>query len=110
MFVARISGLEGIRAGPYAQDDVEKMPQLHVVDTRAKVDAVAGVIADLLLRNSSERMIKRVHSPAGPLPAILHARVRMVNVVSGQRRVVDLQQEPGIDDGLIFLAHRLGDS
>ena len=48
VIVPRIRRFEGIRAGVDLQEDVDDVLQLHVVDTRADVDAVAGVEANLL--------------------------------------------------------------
>src|SRR6202049_492725 len=69
MFVAWIRRLERISARSHAQNDIDNVPQLHVVDPRTKVDAVAGMISDLLFGDTSERMIERLDPHISTLAA-----------------------------------------
>ena len=42
------------------------------------------------------------------MPALFDAGVGPHDVIGDQPWVVDLHQEPGIDDRLVFFAHRFG--
>jgi hypothetical protein len=81
MLVARIGGLEGIGAGTDLQDDVDDVLELHVVDARPHIDAVAGVVADLLRRNVAQRMIKRLDPDLGPLATLRQREVGLLDPV-----------------------------
>ena len=51
VFMPRIGGFERIGAGADLQDNVDDILELHVMDTRAHIDAVAGVEADFFRRD-----------------------------------------------------------
>src|ERR1700728_1117731 len=109
VLMARIGRLEGIGAGADLQNDIDDVFELHVVDARAHIDAVAGVKTDLLRRNVAQRVIERCDADFRPFAAVGDARLGMDDVIGDQPWIVDLQQKSGSDDSLVFLAHRLGD-
>ena len=76
VLVARIGGLERIGAGADLEDDVDDVLELHVVDARAHVDAVAGVEANAVRRDSGERRVERLDAQLRPLAALGDARGR----------------------------------
>ena len=67
VLVARVRGLERIGSGPDLQDDVDDVLELHVVDARPHIDAVAGVVADLFGRDVAQRMIERLDATLLPI-------------------------------------------
>ena len=109
VLVARIGGLERVGAGADLQHDVHDVLQLHVVDARPHVDPVAGVEPDPLARQATERVVQRLHAHLGPPAALGHGRARVHDVVGHEARIVDLHQEPGVDDRLVLLPHGVGD-
>ena len=109
VLVPRVRRLERVRAGIDLQHDVDDVLQFHLVDARAHVDAVAGVEPDLVRRDAAERVVDRLDALGRPLPAVLHALVRIHHVVRDQARIVDLKDEAGVHDGLVLLAERVGD-
>ena len=94
VLVARVGGFERIGAGVDPQHDVDDVLQLHVVDARPDIDAVAGVVADALLWQAAQRVVERVDPYTRPFAAILDARFRVHHVIGGEERVVDLEDEP----------------
>ena len=54
-------------------------------------------------------MVERVDANLGPFSAVGDARSRMQNVIGHEARIVDLHQKSGIDDRLVFFAHRVRD-
>jgi hypothetical protein len=57
VLVTRVGGFERVGAGSDSQHDVDHVLELHVVDARAHVDAVAGVKADPVPRDVAQRVI-----------------------------------------------------
>ena len=54
-------------------------------------------------------MVERLHASHGELPVVGDLGLGVHHVpVLGDRGIVELQDEPGVDDGLVFLAHRVG--
>ena len=78
---------------------------------RAGPAAPADMIADALRRQPCDRVVdapRPVHRE--PVAIVGEARRRHHAVVGdGGARVVELHQEAGVDDHLVFGAHRLGD-
>ena len=68
------------------------------------------MIARALLRQALERVVERFDADARPF-AIIARRLRRHHHFVGVRHIgiVDLQDQAGIDDGLVFVAQRLGD-
>ena len=109
MLVPRICRLECVAAGANLQNDVDDVLELHVMDARAHIDAVASVKSNFVRRNAGNCGIERFDPQFGPFAAVRDAEVRPGDVIGDQKRIVDLKQEAGIDDGLIFLPHRVRD-
>jgi len=72
--------------------------------------APADMIAGALLREASERVIEHLDAHHRPLAVVLR-RLRRHHDLVGKREVgiVDLQDQTGIDDRLVFLMQRIGD-
>src|SRR5262249_50609599 len=109
VLVARVRGLERVGPSAHLEDNVDEVFELHVVHARADVDPVAGMPAHALAGNATQRMVERRDPLLGPLADLLDAAVGAERVVGGDAGIVDLQQQPGVDDGLVFLVHRVGD-
>src|SRR3990172_9019384 len=99
--------LERVGAGVDPQHQVDDVGQGHVVHARAFVDAVARVEAHLLLGDAAQGVVQRIDVGLGE-PALLGAAFVALEE-AGERRVVDLEDEAGTDDGEVLLTHRLGD-
>ena len=108
MLVARIAGFERIGAGAHAEHDVDDVLQFHVVDARAHVDAVAGVVAHALGRNAAQRVVQELDAGGRPFAALGEIDLRVHRPVARQLRIVDLQDEAGVDDRPVFLVQRVG--
>ena len=67
--------------------------ELHVVDARAHIDAVAGVEADFLRWNVAQRVIERLDPHFSPFTAIGDAGLGMDDVIGDEARIVDLHQQ-----------------
>ncbi|MAW72590.1 MAG: hypothetical protein CL422_12485 [Acidimicrobiaceae bacterium] len=62
-------------------------------------------------RDVSDSMIDGFDAQRSGLAELLYCWGRVNHVVLGHDpRVVDLQQEPGVDDGSVLLPHGLGDA
>ena len=85
------------------------MLQLEIVHARRDVDAVAGVEAHAVLRNAAQRVVHRLDPQRDELAAVLDRGVARAIVVRRHARIVDLEQEAGVDDRLVFLVHRVGE-
>ncbi len=108
MLMARIGCLERERLCVDAQHQVDVVPQLHVVDARRDVDAVAGVEANALARDALERQIDRLDMRRDELAALLDRGVGGAVVMRRHARIVDLQHEASVDDGAVFDVHGVG--
>ena len=107
MLVSGIGSLDRICAGANLQHQVEVIAQLEVVDTRRNVDAVACMKTDTILGNSPQRIVDRLDPCRDELTAFLDAGAGRAVIMRRHARVVDLQDETGIDDRLVFLMHRV---
>ncbi len=106
--VARVGDLERVGAGVDAQHVRHRVAQGDVGETRAVVEAVAGVVTHAIGRDVAQRVVHGVDVGVGGLVALLDRAGRIRQGVD-QPRVVDLQHEAGVDDAEVLLAHRLGD-
>ena len=109
VLVARVGRLDQIGAGADLQHQVDEVLELEVVHARRDVDAVAGVEADAVFRNAAQRVVQRLDAQRDELAAVLDRGVERAVVVRRHARIVDLQQEAGVDDRHVFLAHRVGE-
>ena len=76
---------------------------------RAVPAAPAEMEADAILRQAAQRVVQRLDLGHGELAVVLGRRLGIDLVeVLGDRRIVDLQHQAGVDDRLVFLAHGVG--
>ena len=108
VLVARVGDLERVGAGVHLQHERGDLGHRHIGEARTVVEAVARVVADLVGRDAAQRVVERIDVLVAALLAVL-PRVAGVGEVLDQPRVVDLEDEPGLDDRQVLLAHRLGD-
>ena len=108
MLVARVGGLERIGAGIDAQHDVRDVLEFELVHARADIDAIAGVIAHALGRNAAQCMVQQLDRGIRPAAALGDVELGMRRIVARQLRIIDLQDEAGIDNCLVFLVERVG--
>ena len=67
------------------------------------------MIADALLRQTAQRVIERLDPDHREFLVVVDIGLGVDHVPAGRgRRIVELEDKPGIEDGLVFLAHRLG--
>src|SRR6478735_6638417 len=110
VLVPCIRRLDQIALRPYPQHQVDQLVEFDVEGVGAVPAAPAQMIADAVLRQAAERMIERLD----PYLAVF-AKGGETHVDADaipQRRqpgVIDLQDETGGDDCLIFAAHRFGE-
>ena len=88
---------------------IDHVLRLHVVNARADIDAVAGVVADAVRRQAAECVVESFDAAGGPFAACGDVGLGVHHVIGGEERVVDLEDEAGIDDRLVFLAQRVGE-
>jgi hypothetical protein len=61
--------------------------------------------ADAVLRQTLDRVVDRLHPDHRELPIVLDSRRRVDHVeVLGDARVVELEDEAGVDDRLVLLS------
>ena len=106
--VPEVHHLERHRLGVDLEHRLNEIPQLQVVDVRALIDAVAGVVADFLSGDVPERVVDEL-DPLLDAPGPLR-RLRVgVTPQLGGRRIVELDEEAGVDDRSVLLVHRVGE-
>ena len=68
------------------------------------------VIAHPVLGQPRQRVVDGLHPQRGEVPVFLNGRRRIRHTVLGNHSgVIDLQDEPGLDDGAVLLLHGVGD-
>ena len=72
------------------------------------VQAVARVVTDAILGDAAKRVVERLDVDARRAAAVLDRLGGIAEHVD-EPRIVDLQDEAGLDDAEVLLAHRLGD-
>ena len=109
VLVADIAGLERVGVGVDRQHDLDDVPHRDVGRVRAVPASPAQVEPDAVLRQAPDRVVERLDPDHRELPVVLHRRLGIDHVpVLGDRRIVELQDKPRLDDRLVFLAHRIG--
>ena len=109
VLVADIAGLERIGAGIDGQHDIDDVAHRDVGRVRPVPAAPAQMEADAVLRQAAERVVERLDPDHRELLVLLDRRLGIDHVpVRGDGRIVELQDQPGIEDRLVLLAHRLG--
>lgn len=79
------------------------------VDMRSMPTAPAQVEADAVLRQSLQRLVQRLDANGSETFVLLHRRLRYDGVpIVRDRGIVNLKNEPGIDDCLVFFMQRIG--
>ncbi len=109
MAVAHIAGLERIGLAVQLQHQVREVAELDVVDVRAVAAAPAGVEADAVLRQAADGVVDQLDRGLEIFAQVGHRPVRIKHPAGAELRLVDLQDHTGLDDGLVFLADRVGD-
>src|SRR5689334_14113304 len=84
---------------PNAKKHRQQIAQWHVMDTRALVDAVTRVVADVLGRDSVQGEIEHVDVRFGP------ELIRVLVIEAREKRIVNLQYQSGVDNGDVLLVH-----
>ena len=108
VLVPRIGGLEAERPGVDLKYVVDDLPQACLVEPRPLVDAIARVEAHTLPWNPLDRGVSCLDIEVGAPLHLLLGEARFVKDVR-QERIVDLEQETGRDDRLVFVPERSGD-
>jgi len=108
MLVARIGGFKAVGSGVDLEHIADDLGQARLIEARALVDAVTGVEAYALGRNAFERDIGCLNIDLGSAALRLIVETRLDENV-GEEGIVDLHQEPGVDDRLVFLVHLDGE-
>ena len=86
VLVPRVGRFERIGAGVDLQHDVDDVLQLHFVDARPDVDAVARMKANLLGRDAAHRVVDGFDALRRPVPAVVDAHAGIHHVVGDQSR------------------------
>src|SRR5512145_707116 len=110
VLVARVGRLDQVGAGAHAQDEVDDVLQWYIRSVRARPAAPAYVVADATGRDAFSCTVDRLDLALEPA-SIVGERGRRHHAVVRDRgaRVVQLEQEAGVDDRTVFVAHGLGD-
>jgi hypothetical protein len=112
VLVAGVGLLHGVVAGVDLEDEPDGVAQRRVVGMGPVPAAPADVVADPLLGQAAQRVVERVDAELGPAAVVvvgLPARQHRVPLVH-EDGVVDLEQEPGVDDRLVLLVQRVGEA
>src|SRR6185503_8255469 len=110
VFMTRVGALDDVGAHLHLQDQVDDLLERHVAGMWSRPGAPAHMIADAVSRQPLDRVVENVDLPCQPFAVIGEARRRHHAVIGdGTARVVELEQETGIDDHLVFGAHRFRD-
>ena len=75
---------------------------------RAHIDAVAGVIADPVRRDAAQRVVQQLDTGARPSAALGEVDPGVHRPMARELRIIDLQDEAGIDDRPVFRVQRVG--
>ena len=109
MLVPDIAGFERICAGIDGQHHIDDVAHRDVGRVRSVPAAPAQMKADALLRQTAQRMVQCL-DPHHREFLVVFDRGLGVDLIPilGDCRIVELQDEPGIEDRLVLLAHRFG--
>ena len=101
VLVADIAGLEGIGLHVDGQHHIDDVAHRDVGRMRAVPAAPAQMETDALTRKSTDGVVQRLDPHHRELLVFLDARRRVDLVpVLGDTRVIELQDEPGVEDRL----------
>src|SRR5271170_8422735 len=108
MLVTNIAGFERIGLAVDLQHDLDDVAHRNVRHVRAVPAAPAQMKTDTLLRQSPDRVVERLDPTCRELSVILDSRLGIDLIPPfGDTRIVELQNDAGVDDRLVFLAHRI---
>ncbi len=110
VLVARIGALdqEGLRL--HLQQEIDDVVELEIVGMRAVPASPAEMVAHAVFRDVAQSVVERLdaHLAVGAERLEPHSNADAIPQ-RGQPRIVDLQDQAGGDDGLVFDPHRLGE-
>jgi hypothetical protein len=64
--------------------------ELQIVDARAHIDSVTGVVAHFLRRDVAQRVVERLDAELRPFPEFFESEIRYLDPVGDEMRVIDL--------------------
>ena len=109
VFVPDIAGLEGVGPGIDGEHDLDDVAHRNVSRVRPVPAAPAQMKADALLRQTAQRMVQCFDPHHREFLVVFDRGLGIDHVPARRgRRIVELQDEPGIEDRLVLLAHRFG--
>src|SRR6202034_4587331 len=89
------------------ENKVDEVGQPRFMNARPLVDSVTRVETHAFRRDSLQTRVDRFDIDHGPASLLRLVEPRLHEDV-GEKRIVNLQKDPGIGDRAIFLAHRRG--
>ena len=110
VLMAHVAGLDRIALRLHLEQKINNIFERHVAIVRPMPAAPADVETNAVFGNSLERVVHGLDLESGPLAVACHVAAEreppVVNI--NQRRIVDLDDEPCINNCLVFLVDRLG--
>src|SRR5262249_19568024 len=106
--VPRIGKLDGIAAGAHLQDEIGDVLEGNVGAVRSRPAAPADVVSDLLARKPFDGVVDDLDLAREPAAVLFERLGRHHPIIAhGRARIVQLHQQPGLDDPLVFRVQRL---
>ena len=110
MSVAGVGRFERNPAGPRKKNDVDDVGKRHVAVVRPFVVAPAQVHAQLLGRNIRGGAVERFDVQPRFLAEFFQGEARVLDVPAhGEVGAIDLQDDAGLCNRFVLVAHRIGD-
>ena len=108
VLVTHVAGLETVCLRAHFKHQIDDLLERQVVRMRAVPGAPAEMVAHAILRNAGKRVIERVDADFHTPPIFGDARLRLDHIPCiRQTRIVDLQDEAGIDHRAVLIAQRV---
>ena len=103
--------LDQVEAGAHVEHEIDHVGERRVVRVWPVPASEAHVIADALLRDARERVVERLDAQRRPAPVVVDRAADCEDrvVLVQEHRVVDLEQEAGVDDRPVLLVQRIRD-
>ena len=109
VLVADIGGLERVGAALDGQHHVDDVAHRDVGRVGPVPASPAEVKADAVLGQAADGVVERLDADHREPPVVLDGGLRIHHVpVLGDGRIVELEDEPRVDDGPVLLAHGVG--
>ena len=109
MAVAGVGGFKQDEGGGDFHQQGKHLGHVDVADMRAFVIAPADVQADAVTRQAVQRVLQRFDMGRSDAQEVLVAELGEKHVPrQGEVGAIQLQVQPGIKDGTVFVAHRIG--